>query len=1441
MAEEKIHIKKLKPAQRKTIRFLGILFFTLLFLQLGFYFGSDLLLRSYLQSEVEKLSEGKYAIDFDRFNLSLFGRGFYIRGFTLTPTNDSIPDNLHQPFYKITIPEISVKKLGYDFEEDLLTVGSLRFRQPGIQSRQDATLLEDQRISPLELLENEIRKSMGEGLRNIIIQDFYIEDADLLLENFISQKSIKAENTHLYVKNIQLNQERENATPFNADGFDLDVQNFEMVLADSAHTIMATTINVSSLERFIKVEKVSIIPDFSQSLSTYYDIDLDNLELTDADINQIFYTADVNVGALILEGPKFSIFKGRKEKSDKESSTGLYPLIENILASISIDDLTIVEGEFLQRNIDDPNKNRIEAEEINFKMDRVYIGPDEARTQDQFFYSQDAALDMSNVRVALADGIHWISGDKVSLSSFEDRISVENVKIVPVIEEGMEPDKTLITIDIPAVSLGSANLKKIYNERVLDISEMMISSPSVLLTDIKSSSNETTKFSLQDLTKDYLNAIYVKRLEMTEGSLVLDNNLRVRQDSLSFGNISFVLENFRLDEQIESDSSARIFLAEDLQLEIEDYALKLSDNLHIFTAKKVFIDTKEELIGIEGFRLKPQNPNDIKNVLRRYSKSTIFDIGVPDFYARGVDINQAFFHEQLYIDEIYVPSPTIQLQIHGGTQEESYEEDENKVERGDILNLLTNYFSVVDVKKLHVEQGSLGLENFVGDKIQTFAENDVSIGIKNFYVDKNIDPLDSRVLFAEELDIQLNNYVFNIAEGKYSIVADGINYNSALEEINTYNVRLRPSQSLVAKAVIQADIPNMSIQGVDLEAFLFENELSLTKLKLSGAEVNLSLNRSMEEKTNSSDTVPRRERNLPKTIEIINIDTVEADDAKFNLAYREGDQDIELINSGINLSFYGFLLDSAKLVEGDIAAFFSNMSLEIGDFSLALRDSIHTINFSKVGLDTQSDLIVIDDFRIKPKNYIGKKGVPVVDARIPQMTLQTSSLTSLQRTGALNIKELLLSQPEIILYLDQEKEAELNGEEKEQISQKVIDHLTIENFAIKDGSLDLKEKGVGKEISSFNNLSINLNDLDFDLSTGSAVNRKFYLNKDFEFELSDYEVKLPDSLNVIKVGLVLLSENNLTLKNMALVPRYGDYQYTGKVGFQTDVAHVTIPEIVFEGINVEKLLGEKSLEARNGTIYNATAEVFRDKRYKMETETEKGMPQEFMMNGGLNIKLDSLILQNTTVIYREFPEKGMIPGELRFTELNAVLYPFTLSKIPDNYPHTSSRLESHALLNGQAPMQLSADLLFKYPYPIDFRAEVGEFELSLLNSIVETNAYASILSGIVRGGEFNFRVDDHEATGKMTLRYNDLKLRLLEERTLARGKGRKKILTFVINHLAVKSNNPRKFLNRLVPSSIYYERNKNRFIFNYLWKSILSGLKGTVGLGQPKAPKKEED
>ncbi|MEP1956165.1 MAG: hypothetical protein ABJJ26_14595, partial [Algoriphagus sp.] len=70
--------------------------------------------------------------------------------------------------------------------------------------------------------------------------------------------------------------------------------------------------------------------------------------------------------------------------------------------------------------------------------------------------------------------------------------------------------------------------------------------------------------------------------------------------------------------------------------------------------------------------------------------------------------------------------------------------------------------------------------------------------------------------------------------------------------------------------------------------------------------------------------------------------------------------------------------------------------------------------------------------------------------------------------------------------------------------------------------------------------------------------------------------------------------------------------------------------------------------------------------------------------------------------------------------------------------------------------------------------------------------------------------------------------------------GKLGFMTFLANTITKKSN-PRKLFNKRVVSRVYFERDKSKFIFGGWWRATFSGLKGAVGLGQAKAPKRKEE
>jgi hypothetical protein len=364
--------------------------------------------------------------------------------------------------------------------------------------------------------------------------------------------------------------------------------------------------------------------------------------------------------------------------------------------------------------------------------------------------------------------------------------------------------------------------------------------------------------------------------------------------------------------------------------------------------------------------------------------------------------------------------------------------------------------------------------------------------------------------------------------------------------------------------------------------------------------------------------------------------------------------------------------------------------------------------------------------------------------------------------------------------------------------------------------------------------------LDFDLKDLGSINRQSLLKNDFNLSLPDYEIILKDSMNKVNIGMITLTNKDLKIENLSFSPMMGKYRYAREVGVQTDVIKAWVPEILLSNVDLDKLIDDGELFAESVTIKDSDITLFRDKRYPIPEKRYRPMPQVLMKRAGVVAQVDTLILVNGKVDYSEFPVEGMIPGNIFFTDMNVSVSPFYLGKEDKEFPLQTTDLNAKMKLNGEAELKIVGTMSYEAPYAFTLAANIGEFDLDILNTILEANAFATVRSGKVNGAEWAFTANDSHAKGTMTLLYEDLNVMLLDERTLQKGTGRKGILTFVLNSFAVRSNNPRKLFNTTVKSSIYEPRVDERFIFNYLWKATLSGIKGSLGLGQPRSPRRHE-
>jgi hypothetical protein len=110
-----------------------------------------------------------------------------------------------------------------------------------------------------------------------------------------------------------------------------------------------------------------------------------------------------------------------------------------------------------------------------------------------------------------------------------------------------------------------------------------------------------------------------------------------------------------------------------------------------------------------------------------------------------------------------------------------------------------------------------------------------------------------------------------------------------------------------------------------------------------------------------------------------------------------------------------------------------------------------------------------------------------------------------------------------------------------------------------------------------------------------------------------------------------------------------------------------------------------------------------------------------------------------------------------------------------------------------------------------------------LNPFLEKSAFIYVASGKIDKMDFSFTANNSSASGNMTMLYHGLDIAVKNKQTADTIAFRERFISLIANRKLLNSN-PIPGEN-VREGSIDYNRDPERFLFNYCAKSILSGMK----------------
>jgi hypothetical protein len=505
-------------------------------------------------------------------------------------------------------------------------------------------------------------------------------------------------------------------------------------------------------------------------------------------------------------------------------------------------------------------------------------------------------------------------------------------------------------------------------------------------------------------------------------------------------------------------------------------------------------------------------------------------------------------------------------------------------------------------------------------------------------------------------------------------------------------------------------------------------------------------------------------------------------------------------------------------------------------------DELYKLEFKNLSVNIFTGTIKAREVHLKPDTILYKrlkeiKKAPnlLFDIYIPEFQVSRIDLYNAYFNKELDLHKIYLRGPR--LYL-------LNEPENRRVSQKdpldlyplissLFKKAGAETIEILDGGFVYKRVKYDDTIThSLKNVSIKFTNILID-STAYSDTTNFLYSDDIAASISNYSIKIADSLYILNLGRssVFTKEKKITFENIKLIPRYPKYEFAKVRGEQTDRLIIDAKQCILSNVNIRKLLNREGLDVENIIIQNVAINAFRDKRIPRDYKKRPKMPQELLKDLPVKLKVKIVKIRGLNVNYEEMPERGGESGKVSFKNIYARITDINNdSAIVANGQTIWVKAEGH--LMGKGFVQA------KFKFPLNskngeyfYSGSLGPMSLKEMNPATKPLALIEIKDGKADLLEFDVVANNDRATGIMRFSYNNLKIQILDKEKKDGGI-KERIGSFIANNFIVESDNPKN--DDFRTGKIAFTRDKNKFIFNYWWKTLLSGIKPSIGLTEEK-------
>ncbi|MEN2280848.1 DUF748 domain-containing protein [Algoriphagus sp. SE2] len=478
----------------------------------------------------------------------------------------------------------------------------------------------------------------------------------------------------------------------------------------------------------------------------------------------------------------------------------------------------------------------------------------------------------------------------------------------------------------------------------------------------------------------------------------------------------------------------------------------------------------------------------------------------------------------------------------------------------------------------------------------------------------------------------------------------------------------------------------------------------------------------------------------------------------------------------------------------------------------------YDLNYDNLSVSVLKGRIELNQVKITP--LTGDSIPTIIEGKVVRANLEGIGIFNFLRSKEITIENLHFLNPEFTLTRTNfQREQVESSKPFQSLFRDIISRGEIKNFSLSEGKailFDLTDSL--KKIGSFEGLEIIARGIETDyVQLDKAIPFKLEELK-ISFRNLAYQVSENQTFNFESYGFDF-SKGQMNLKNIHLELDKEWYEHAKNQPVQKEIMEFEIGKITVRGLSEASQFGDSLIViAESITLDSLDFKIGKDKNRPFPPKELK-QDFSFLLEAlTFPMKVDSLLVTNSTITYSEIGNGQKLPGTIELSKINGMI--LNVSTIEKIERENSLFVQVNAVFDRSGQLSLEVhENYFEREWEADITLE--NLEMTHLNQTVNNLAGISIASGRLNKLHLNMEANAQFSDNHFLMEYEDLKIELLNAEHHKKG-----FLSSMANLAVHKQNKPEdKKYQELAYAT---KRDPYKGPINLIWLSAKDGLMATI-------------